>query len=109
MQLLSGCPPLVYWAGSYAWDLLMHSCVCLLAMLIFVIYQDKATTATPQQVCALPGCDRAPKFGVALNSPATLKGSLPEIMRKGLIFARGSSNPAGFFQGCHTLMLSQLQ
>ncbi len=50
MQLLSGCPPLVYWAGSYAWDLLMHSCVCFLAMLIFVIYQDKATTATLQQV-----------------------------------------------------------
>ncbi|KAK9862183.1 hypothetical protein WJX84_007200 [Apatococcus fuscideae] len=49
MQLLSGCPPLIYWAGSYMWDLLMHSCVCLLSMLIFVIYQDKATTATPQQ------------------------------------------------------------
>lgn len=54
MQLLSGCPPLIYWAGSYAWDLLMHSCVCVLAMLIFVIYQDKATTATPQQASAWP-------------------------------------------------------
>ena len=54
MQLLSGCPPLIYWAGSYAWDLLMHTCVCFLAMLIFVVYQDKATTATPQQVVTLP-------------------------------------------------------
>ncbi|KAK9829531.1 hypothetical protein WJX72_006343 [[Myrmecia] bisecta] len=42
MQLLSGCPTVIYWLGSYTWDLLMHSFVCLLSLAIFAAYQDDA-------------------------------------------------------------------
>ena len=81
MQLLSGCPPLVYWAGSYAWDLLMHSCVCFLAMLIFVIYQDKATTATLQQVLHISTFEVGAASGShgerALPAGAAARFSLP--------------------------------
>ncbi|KAK9808280.1 hypothetical protein WJX73_007025 [Symbiochloris irregularis] len=42
MQLLSGCPPAMYWLGSYIWDACMHMLVCVCAMGIFAAYQDAA-------------------------------------------------------------------
>lgn len=41
MQLLSGCPPTIYWAGSYIWDLATHLTVCLASLVIFAIFDDK--------------------------------------------------------------------
>ena len=41
MQLLSGCPPAVYWAGSYIWDMATHLLVCLASLAIFAAFDDK--------------------------------------------------------------------
>ena len=38
MQLLSGCPPIMYWLGHYVWDMLCHTVVTVLAMAVFGVY-----------------------------------------------------------------------
>lgn len=49
MQLLAGCPPAIYWLGSYLWDLALHTFVCVAAVAIFAAYRDKAFTGSSQQ------------------------------------------------------------
>ena len=44
MQLLSGCPAAVYWAGSYIWDMATHLLVCFASLAIFAAFGDKVTS-----------------------------------------------------------------
>ena len=46
LQLLSGCPPLAYWAGSYTWDLATHAIVCAASMGIFAAYGDSSVVGS---------------------------------------------------------------
>ena len=41
LQLLSGCPPAIYWAGSYIWDMGTHLLVCFASLVIFAAFDDK--------------------------------------------------------------------
>lgn len=41
LQLLSGCPPAIYWAGSYIWDMGTHLLVCVASLAIFAVFGDK--------------------------------------------------------------------
>ena len=45
MQLLSGCPPIMYWLGHYVWDMLCHTVVTVLAMAVFGVYVSLTTHA----------------------------------------------------------------
>ena len=49
MQILSGCPPAIYWLGSYLWDFATHVLVCVCAMAVFAAYQDEAFAGSVQQ------------------------------------------------------------
>lgn len=49
LQLLSGCPPTAYWAGSFAFDYMQWLAITAAAMLIFLAYGDKATVGTLAQ------------------------------------------------------------
>ena len=53
LQLASGCPPLAYWAGSFAWDMTAHLAVTLLSLAIFAAYGDQAAVGSLDQVCWL--------------------------------------------------------
>lgn len=49
MQLLSGCPPIMYWLGHYVWDMLCHTVVTVLAMAVFGVY----VSLTAHVLCAV--------------------------------------------------------
>ena len=40
IQLLY-CPAVVYWAGSYLWDMATHLLVCIAALAIFAAFGDE--------------------------------------------------------------------
>ena len=48
LQLLSGCPATIYWAGSYIWDMSTHLLVCVASLAIFALFGDKV--CSPQAV-----------------------------------------------------------
>ena len=52
MQLLAGCPPAIYWAGSYLWDCVTHAVVCIAAVGVFAVYGNDAFTGSFQQASA---------------------------------------------------------
>ena len=49
IQLLSGCPAPLYWAGSYAWDCVTYAIIVLLTLAVFAAYGDSATVGTAAQ------------------------------------------------------------
>ncbi|CAL8463070.1 g2604 [Coccomyxa elongata] len=49
LQLLSGCPPFIYWAGTYVWDAATYVVVALLALGVFAAYGDRATVGSTEQ------------------------------------------------------------
>lgn len=49
IQLLSGCPAPLYWAGSYAWDCATYAIIVLLTLAVFAAYGDSATVGTAAQ------------------------------------------------------------
>lgn len=53
MQLLSGCPPAIYWAGSYLWDAGTHVVVCLASVAIFAAYGNDALAGSLQQAAGV--------------------------------------------------------
>jgi len=46
IQLLY-CPAIVYWAGSYLWDMATHLLVCLAALTIFAVFGDEVPSPSP--------------------------------------------------------------
>lgn len=52
LQMGSGCPRSAYWAGHYAWDLLMHAGVTAVAMATFAAFGDEATTGSVGRAAA---------------------------------------------------------
>jgi hypothetical protein len=52
IQLLY-CPAIVYWAGSYMWDMFTHLLVCLAALAIFAAFGDEvhSTFSTCESQC----------------------------------------------------------
>ena len=49
IQLLSGCPAPLYWAGSYAWDAATYAIIVLLTLAVFAAYKDSATIGSAGQ------------------------------------------------------------
>ncbi|KAK9833394.1 hypothetical protein WJX81_001382 [Elliptochloris bilobata] len=49
IQLLSGCPAPLYWAGSYAWDFATYVIIVLLTLAVFAAYGDSAAIGTAAQ------------------------------------------------------------
>lgn len=37
IQILSGCPRLAYWAGSFVWDFAIHCTLCLACVALFAL------------------------------------------------------------------------
>lgn len=46
MQIASGCPPVMYWLGSYIWDMTTYFFLVLITIAIFAAYKDQATVGS---------------------------------------------------------------
>ena len=50
LQISSGCPRAVYWAGSMAWDLAMHLAVSVVSLATFAAFGDVSGERGMQQL-----------------------------------------------------------